>query len=315
MSGLKIAVGAAAWSVASWATGSTLCDMGEIANPLVFCHGAAAEVLGNYRLVDAVRPTLSTVKRFSGETGETGIWYPAYNNDQSYGFQLYAIGLDGGFTYAESNAGTYGWAEATRSGVLRGTAVALAISPQQTRPYWMMATGHFANTYHATWNASLGLSMDLPLALAAHGYVQAGPPDPEKGIVVRTTLQYAIQVADADRHRLGSAAAKSFASGTVSDTLHVPLRLTADYVQDGIAHSRFVVRGAYNLTAAFGGAVYADNTFRLGFQIPEAVRVMDAVDGSIVSSVPEPPTAVLAAVGLLPLAAWRQRRRLVRRLR
>lgn len=110
--------------------------MGDI---FAYCHGARADVMANYWLVDALRPTLSVVKRFSGKGGEADLLYVPDNNDQSFAFQLYALGPDGGYTYAESNAGTYGKAEAARTGVLRGMAVALAMSAGRTRPDWMMA--------------------------------------------------------------------------------------------------------------------------------------------------------------------------------
>ena len=315
MTSLKCGVAVAAWSFASWSAASTLCSMGQIGDIFAYCHGARTDVMGNYRLVDAIRPTLSTIKRFSGEGGEADMLYMPYNNDESFAFQLYALGLDGGFTYAESNAGTYGKAEATRTGVLRGMAVALAMSPDRTRPYWMMSEGRFANTYEASWDASLGLSRELPISFAGHGSVQVGPPDPDGFVAARTTLGYMLYAADANRHYLGSTGASHSTSGTFADTLHLALRLTADSVEDGIAHSRFVLRGSFNLTAAFGGAVFADNTFRLGFQIPETMQVLDAVDGSIVRSVPEPSSALLMALGLLPWAAWQHRQQRSRQLR
>lgn len=112
MSSWKCSVAAAARSFASWSAASTLCDTRRMGDIFAYCHGARADVMANYWLVDALRPTLSVVKRFSGKGGEADLLYVPDNNDQSFAFQLYALGPDGGYTYAESTAGTYGKAEA-----------------------------------------------------------------------------------------------------------------------------------------------------------------------------------------------------------
>lgn len=305
MSRLKWGIGLAAISMSSLPAAAAVCEPWQVISPFEYCYGTDARVTANFLVVDGVKPAISIVKRFSGDVGEAGISYPGQGTN--FAFEVFGRGEDGGFAYFESDAGTYGKAEASRTGVLRGLASALTMSAQEhTRPYWVQSSARFANTYHATWDASLGTTQDLTINLSAHGSVSVGPPDPEWPVQRPTQMSYILRAVDAQRNYLGSASAESSVSGTIDDMLLLPMTLQAEYFEDGIAHARFAIRGGYTLMAGYGASVWADNTFRLGFDVPSYMHVVDAVDGRVVSSIPEPSSANLAVFGLLMLPVIRR---------